>query len=114
MRSCVGITGCGRDTTAVVEKVDCSVSGPQPDYVRQAAGPGWALVGDSGIHQDPWTGLGIDSAAISAELLVEAFTADGGSDEWQGRYQRERDEKMLEWFHFTVQGAADLSALPSS
>ncbi len=85
-------------------------SGPQPDYIREAAGPGWALVGDSGIHQDPWTGLGIDNAAISAELLVDAFMAEAGADDWQSRYRRERDRKMLEWFHFTVQGAADLSA----
>jgi flavin-dependent dehydrogenase len=86
-------------------------SGPEPDYVRRAAGPGWALVGDSGMHQDPWTGAGMDCAGVSAELLVDSFCASGGSDSWAERYERSRDERMLDGFHETVSGAADLSIL---
>jgi menaquinone-9 beta-reductase len=86
-------------------------SGPEPDYVRRAAGPGWALVGDSGMHQDPWTGAGMDCAGVSAELLVESYWAAGGSDAWVRTYDRRRDEQMLDGFHETVQGAADLSAV---
>lgn len=88
-------------------------SGPQDDYVRQAAGPGWALVGDAGIHQDPWSGAGMDSAGVSAAMLVDQVTAAGGSgaeEDWAAAYERER-ELVVEWFHNTVAGAADLSAM---
>ncbi len=88
-------------------------SGPQDDFVRQAAGAGWALVGDSGIHRDPWTGEGMDSAAVSAALLVDTVTSSGGVDApgtWAMSYERARDDALLEWFHDTVAGAADLSA----
>ena len=88
-------------------------SGPQDDFVRQAAGPGWALVGDSGVHQDPWSGVGMDSAGVSAALLVEQVTAaggPGGPDGWVAAYESAR-EVVIPWFHDTVNGAADLSAL---
>ena len=87
-------------------------SGPMPDYVRQAAGEGWALVGDAGMHQDPWTGLGMDSAAIAAEALVDTYVADADSPTWADTYERRRDEQLLDGFHETVAGAADLSASP--
>ena len=29
---------------------------PESSWIRAAAGPGWTLVGDAGLHQDPWTG----------------------------------------------------------
>ena len=41
-----------------------------PNQVRQAAGPGWALVGDAGAHRDPITGHGITDAFRDAELLA--------------------------------------------
>jgi flavin-dependent dehydrogenase len=85
-------------------------SGPEPDYVRRAAGPGWALVGDSGMHQDPWTGAGMDCAGVSAALLVESYLEAGGTDTWIDGYDRRRDEQMLDGFHETVTGAADLRA----
>ena len=34
--------------------------GPEHSYVRVPYGPGWALVGDAAMHQDPWSGLGMD------------------------------------------------------
>ena len=47
---------------AASQKLGRIVAGrPSDDYVRQAAGPGWALVGDAGTHQDPWSGLGMDT-----------------------------------------------------
>jgi menaquinone-9 beta-reductase len=88
-------------------------SAPEPDYVRRAAGPGWALVGDSGLHQDPWTGAGMDCAGVSAALLVESYCEAGGSDAWMDAYDRRRDEEMLDTFHETVEGAADLTSLPT-
>jgi flavin-dependent dehydrogenase len=44
-----------------------------PNHVRQAWGPGWALVGDAGLHRDPITGHGITDALRDAELLARAL-----------------------------------------
>jgi flavin-dependent dehydrogenase len=85
-------------------------SGPEPNYVRRAAGPGWALVGDSGMHQDPWTGAGMDCAGVSAALLAGTYVQAGGADTWIDAYNGQRDEQMLDVFHETVKGAEDLSA----
>lgn len=41
-----------------------------PNHVREASGPGWALVGDAGYHRDPITGHGITDAFRDAELLA--------------------------------------------
>ncbi|MFI7063358.1 NAD(P)/FAD-dependent oxidoreductase [Kribbella sp. NPDC050124] len=46
-----------------------------PNYLRQAHGPGWALVGDAGYHRDPITGHGITDAFRDAELLATAVDA---------------------------------------
>jgi len=43
-----------------------------PNHVRQATGPGWALVGDAGYHRDPISGHGLTDAFRDAELLAEA------------------------------------------
>lgn len=46
-----------------------------PNHVRQAAGPGWSLVGDAGYHRDAITGHGISDAFRDAELLAVALDA---------------------------------------
>ena len=99
------------DRYADAERVDRLFgAGPEDDWIRRAAGPGWALVGDSGLHQDPWSGAGMDCAGVSAALLVDSYCAAGGTDTWVHAYEQGRDERMLEGFHDTVSGAADLSA----
>jgi flavin-dependent dehydrogenase len=45
----------------------------QPNQLRQAAGPGWALVGDAGYHRDAVTAYGISDAFHHAELLATAL-----------------------------------------
>lgn len=76
-----------------------------PNHVRQAAGPGWALVGDAGYHRDPITGHGITDAFRDAELL--AVAADVAlTDPAQERvalaaYGRERDAALAETFRIT-------------
>lgn len=45
-------------------------TGDQQNYFRQAAGPGWALVGDAGHHKDSITARGISDAFLQAETLV--------------------------------------------
>jgi flavin-dependent dehydrogenase len=44
-------------------------------FLRQAFGPGWALVGDAGYFKDPLTAHGITDALRDAELLANAATA---------------------------------------
>jgi menaquinone-9 beta-reductase len=68
-------------------------------YLREAAGPGWALVGDAGYFKDPITAHGITDALRDAEILARAVAA-GGPDA-VGRYQAERDELSLRLFRVT-------------
>jgi flavin-dependent dehydrogenase len=86
--------------------------GPEASYVRVPGGPGWALVGDAGLHLDPWTGNGMDFAATQAEMLAESL------DDWfAGRaseadalavYRARRDEYCLPIYDRTIAGARDL------
>lgn len=46
-----------------------------PNLFRQAAGNGWALVGDAYHQKDSYDAQGIYDAAISAKLLAEELTA---------------------------------------
>lgn len=89
--------------------------GPQPSTVRVPAGHGWALVGDSGMRQDPWTGEGMDSAARSARALAEELDAQlrgrRAPDAVIDRYHAARDAQGLDNFHDTVAGGRDLRAL---
>ena len=47
----------------------------RPGLMRQAFGPGWALVGDAGYFKDPITAHGLTDALRDAELLARAITA---------------------------------------
>ncbi len=44
-----------------------------PNFFRTPFGPGWALVGDAGFHQDPYLTLGLADAFRDAELLAGAI-----------------------------------------
>jgi len=68
-------------------------------YLREAAGPGWALVGDAGYFKDPITAHGITDALRDAEILARVV-ASGGPDAVR-RYQAERDELSLRLFRVT-------------
>jgi 2-polyprenyl-6-methoxyphenol hydroxylase-like FAD-dependent oxidoreductase len=46
----------------------------RPGYVRQAHGPGWALVGDAGSFLDPLSTHGITDALRDAETLARCLT----------------------------------------
>lgn len=65
-------------------------------FIRQACGPGWALVGDAGYFKDPITAHGITDAMRDAELLANAATA--GSVE---QYQVTRDALSHSLFETT-------------
>lgn len=47
-----------------------------PGRLKQAAGPGWALVGDAGYFKDPLTSHGITDALVEAEYLAAAIADD--------------------------------------
>jgi flavin-dependent dehydrogenase len=73
-------------------------------FMKQAVGPGWALVGDSGLHLDPTPGLGISDAARDAVALSDAII--DGSERAMMRYWRRRDADSIGLYHF----AADMGS----
>jgi len=76
-----------------------------PNQIRQAFGPGWALVGDAGYHRDAVTAHGITDAFRDAELLAVAVdqALGAGVDEIAAlaHYQRQRDQALREIFEIT-------------
>ncbi|MGT2468387.1 NAD(P)/FAD-dependent oxidoreductase [Mesorhizobium atlanticum] len=60
-----------------------------PGYIRQAYGPGWALVGDAGFFRDPITSHGISDALRDAETLARAIL--DGSEAAFAVWQQQRD-----------------------
>lgn len=63
-----------------------------PGFLRRAAGPGWALVGDAGYFRDPITAHGITDALREAEFLARAFSS--GGVEGLRAYQAGRDARV--------------------
>ncbi|MFI5894067.1 NAD(P)/FAD-dependent oxidoreductase [Actinoplanes sp. NPDC051513] len=53
----------------------------RPSYLRQAHGPGWALIGDAGSFLDPLSTHGITDALRDAEILARCFTRTGTVDD---------------------------------
>ena len=92
-------------------------SGPEPNYVRIPVGSRWALVGDAGLHQDPFTGLGIDMASMHSTILAQALLSWlGGStseEDALASYHKRRNEHALPGYHQTVALARDLRQLQS-
>ena len=67
-----------------------------PNFYRKPYGPGWALVGDAGLHKDPILALGICDALRDVEFLADAI-ADGLSGRAimaaaLAEYERRRNE----------------------
>jgi flavin-dependent dehydrogenase len=95
-------------------------AGRRPGYLRQAFGPGWALVGDAGYYKDPITSHGLTDALRDAELLAGALTAaaTGGADEADALadYQETRDQLSDRLFTVTDRIASfdwDLKRIPT-
>lgn len=65
-------------------------------FLRRAAGPGYALVGDAGIFKDPITGNGMTDAYLAAKWLHTAILR--GSDAALEYYWRERDARFMPWY----------------
>jgi flavin-dependent dehydrogenase len=65
-----------------------------PGLLRQAIGPGWALVGDAGYFKDPLTAHGITDALIEAEYLAGAIVR--GTDAALQAYAVDRHRRTRE------------------
>ena len=79
-----------------------------PNFIRDSAGPGWALVGDAAYHRDPLTGMGIGDAFLGAQLLADALQdgLDSASDASLACYRDALIEKVSAVFDYTVASAA--------
>jgi flavin-dependent dehydrogenase len=81
-------------------------TGYQPNFFREAAGPGWALVGDAGSHHDSINPSGISNAFTQAEFLAEAIhtglTEEAKLDQAVRNYQGRRDTRWLRHWQFIV------------
>ena len=85
--------------TAVAKRVTdapLSVFGGRNGFLKQAFGPGWALVGDAGYFKDPLTAHGITDALRDAELLGNAVLRGNLAD-----YAATRDALSLPLFEVT-------------
>ena len=91
--------------------------GPRRGLVRVPVGAGWALVGDASMYQDPWTGLGMDNAAVHATFLAESIdeflSGRVSEDESMTTYHRRRDEHALADFRETCGLGLNLNACRS-
>lgn len=67
-------------------------------FFRQAAGPGWALVGDAGLFMDPSPGYGITDAFRDAKMLSLAIIE--GEDNALMSYWRQRDATSIDLFEY--------------
>lgn len=79
-----------------------------PNFYRDCAGSGWALVGDAAYHRDPLTGMGIGDAFLGAELLAEAIDRGlaGDLDAALTGYRETLREKTAAVFEYTLMSAA--------
>lgn len=83
------------DATAAVladARIATEISGIRKfdGYFRQASGPGWVLVGDSGHFKDPGVGRGIGDAFLQVEALAPAIISglDSSGDELDATLRR--------------------------
>ncbi len=67
-------------------------------FFRQAAGPGWILVGDAGHFKHPSTAQGISDAIEQALFVAEAL--DGGERRLED-YEAWRDERAAEHYEWS-------------
>lgn len=56
-------------------------TGDQRNFIRRAAGPGWALVGDAAAHKDSITAWGITDAFRQAQSLADCLASAATQDQ---------------------------------
>ncbi|MFE1315590.1 NAD(P)/FAD-dependent oxidoreductase [Streptomyces sp. NPDC058755] len=81
-------------------------TGEQLNFLRQAAGPGWALVGDAAHHKDSIAARGIMDAFLQAQLLVDrigdALADRERLDAALRRYARDLDLRFMDFYRSTL------------
>ncbi|MCS0608248.1 FAD-dependent monooxygenase [Massilia solisilvae] len=92
------------------EKLDGATREPRlqglvknPNFIRQSAGPGWALIGDAGCHKDPVTAQGMADALRDAEMLADAISLTSGAnlDTAASTYEAARNRTIAPMFDYT-------------
>jgi menaquinone-9 beta-reductase len=84
-------------------------------YFREAAGPGWVLLGDAGHFKDPTPGQGIGDAFRQARQLAPAIAdglGNGSLDSAMRRWWRWRDDDAYEMYWFASDMGAPGAATP--
>jgi flavin-dependent dehydrogenase len=90
-------------------------TGDQQNFVRRAAGPGWALVGDAAVHKDSITAWGIADAFLQAQLLADTLAPASEPDRALAGYDTALRGAVEAGYQATLAAAelnVDLSALP--
>lgn len=87
-------------------------TGTIPGYMRVPHGPGWALVGDSAMVMDPWSGQGMDQASTHAVILADQLHAflslQSPWEEAMKTYHQARNEFSEKTFRRTCALSRDL------
>lgn len=105
----------GPAATGDAELVTDVAVAPEPlmqGYFRTAAGPGWALVGDSGHFKHPGTAQGIGDALEQGFFVADTLSASGGDLSEYGSWRDARSEEhyawSFAWGHFPRRGSGDV------
>jgi flavin-dependent dehydrogenase len=81
-----------------------------PNFIRVAAGPGWALVGDAAYHRDPLLAHGISDAFRGAEALADAIhrglTGEAPLDAALAEYDQQHAEAATPGLEETIEACA--------
>jgi len=93
-------------------------AGNIPCYLRVPYGDGWALVGDSALVFDPWSGQGIDHASqhavFLADSLHEYFDNNKSWSEAMSGYHDQRNKTSKKNFERTRVVARDLRTMTTA
>jgi flavin-dependent dehydrogenase len=93
-------------------------AGNIPCYMRVPYGDGWALVGDSALVFDPWSGQGIDHASqhavFLADALYEYFQSKKTWDEAMSEYHSLRNKSSKKNFERTRVVARDIRVMTAA
>lgn len=81
--------------------------GDQQNFFREAAGPGWVLVGDAGHHKDSLTARGITDAFTQAAILSDELAQLTHADTCEldaatARFAQRRDEALTPHYFSTL------------
>jgi 2-polyprenyl-6-methoxyphenol hydroxylase-like FAD-dependent oxidoreductase len=84
---------------AITPEEPISTFAGRAGFLRQAWGPGWALVGDAGYFKDPLTAHGMTDALRDAELVARAVLE--GTESALARFATMRDELSMPFLEAT-------------